>query len=180
MVSVEDEEPAMVVASLRKALAEIDELSAERASIEEALKEERNRDNILPKLMASSGRSDNIFTDELKKYDELKVGSKSSAASILTGVMNSEKMFLDTVCDEVNIGRKCIHFVLARKPAGQKMAAKMQCRVAYCKQSTYACSPGHIPDTPVSCLDLPLCKSDHVWSTGASGTALLSADASKQ
>jgi len=87
MVSVGDEEPAMVVANLRKALAEIDELSAERASIEEALKEERNRDNILPKLMASSGRSDNIFTDELKKYDELKVGSKSSAVSITIGVI---------------------------------------------------------------------------------------------
>lgn len=76
MVSV-GEEPAMVVAALRTALAEIDELSAERASIEEALKEERNRDNILPKLMASSGRSDNIFTDEIKKYDELKVGLDS-------------------------------------------------------------------------------------------------------
>ena len=72
MVSVGDEEPAMVVTNLRKALAEIDELSAERASIEEALKEERNRDNILPKLMASSGRSDNIFAEEIKKYDEHK------------------------------------------------------------------------------------------------------------
>ena len=77
MVNVGNEEPATVVANLRKALAEIDELSAERASIEEALKEERNRDNILPKLMANSGRSDNIFTEELKKYDELKVISQS-------------------------------------------------------------------------------------------------------
>lgn len=77
MVSVGDEEPAMVVANLRKALAEMNELSAERASIEEALKEERNKDNILPKLMASSGRSDSIFTEELKKYDELKVSHTS-------------------------------------------------------------------------------------------------------
>lgn len=68
----------MVVANLRKALAEIDELSSERASIEEALKEERNRDNILPKLMASSGRSDNIFVEEIKKYDELKVGFEAA------------------------------------------------------------------------------------------------------
>ena len=67
----------MVVANLRKALAEMNELSAERASIEEALKEERNKDNILPKLMASSGRSDSIFTEELKKYDELKVSHTS-------------------------------------------------------------------------------------------------------
>lgn len=67
----------MVVANLRKALAEMNELSAERASIEEALKEERNKDNILPKLMASSGRSDSIFTEELKKYDELKVSRTS-------------------------------------------------------------------------------------------------------
>lgn len=80
MVSVGDEEPAMVVTNLRKALAEIDELSAERASIEEALKEERNRDNILPKLMASSGRSDNIFAEEIKKYDELKGNVEANVA----------------------------------------------------------------------------------------------------
>ena len=83
MVTVGDEEPAMVVANLRKALAEIDELSSERASIEEALKEERNRDNILPKLMASSGRSDNIFVEEIKKYDELKV--RFEAADVQQG-----------------------------------------------------------------------------------------------
>ena len=130
MVSVGDEEPAMVVANLRKALAEIDELSAERASIEEALKEERNRDNILPKLMASSGRSDNIFTDELKKYDELKVGTKSNAASTLIGVMILEKVFLENVFDEVISGRKCVYYVLAQKPATQNMAAKVQCKVA--------------------------------------------------
>lgn len=90
MVSVGDEEPAMVVANLRKALAEIDELSAERASIEEALKEERNRDNILPKLMASSGRSDNIFTEELKKYDELKADVDRNVArqAELLGIIN--------------------------------------------------------------------------------------------
>ena len=81
MVSVGDEEPAMVVAKLRKTLAEMNELSAERASIEEALKEERNKDNILPKLMASSGRSDSIFTEELKKYDELKVSDTSQLTS---------------------------------------------------------------------------------------------------
>ena len=90
MVSVGDEEPAMVVANLRKALAEIDELSAERASIEEALKEERNRDNILPKLMASSGRSDNIFVEEIKKYDELKVGGcRSPPATVFLTITGS-------------------------------------------------------------------------------------------
>lgn len=76
----------MVVANLRKALAEMNELSAERASIEEALKEERNKDNILPKLMASSGRSDSIFTEELKKYDELKVSQTSQLTAHIAAV----------------------------------------------------------------------------------------------
>lgn len=73
MVSTGDVEPAMIVNKLRQALASINDLSAERASLEEALKVEKNRDNILPRIMSISGNYDALFRDEISKYDKLKV-----------------------------------------------------------------------------------------------------------
>lgn len=41
--------------------------------LEEALKDQKTKDNILPKLMSSSsGNLDNLFNIEIKKYDGLK------------------------------------------------------------------------------------------------------------
>lgn len=51
-MSVGDADPAAVVASLRRNVDGLQALSAQRASIEEGLKEMKQRDNILPKLMA--------------------------------------------------------------------------------------------------------------------------------
>ena len=74
MVSTGDVEPAAIVTKLRQALAAITELSNERAGLEEALKVEKNRDNILPRIMSSSGNYDSLFREEIRKYDKLKVG----------------------------------------------------------------------------------------------------------
>lgn len=75
MVVTGDLEPAVVVADLRKGLESISRLSSERAQLEEGLKQEKSKDNILPKLMACSGSPDSLFDQELKKYDPLKVRS---------------------------------------------------------------------------------------------------------
>jgi hypothetical protein len=72
MVSVGEVEPAAVVATLRSALDAIGRLSGERAGIEEALKVEKNKDNILPRIMAAGGQHDRLFAEELKKYEPLK------------------------------------------------------------------------------------------------------------
>lgn len=73
MVSTGDVEPAAIVTRLRQALSAINDLSNERAGLEEALKVEKNRDNILPRIMSSSGNYDSLFRDEIQKYDKLKV-----------------------------------------------------------------------------------------------------------
>ncbi len=73
MVSTGEVEPSTIVTRLRQALAAIGELSSERAGLEEALKVEKNRDNILPRIMASSGNYDALFREEISKYDKLKV-----------------------------------------------------------------------------------------------------------
>ena len=78
MVSVGEVEPAAVVATLRQALDAIGRLSAERAGVEEALKVEKNNDNILPRIMAAGGQHDKLFAEELKKYEPLKVRAPAS------------------------------------------------------------------------------------------------------
>lgn len=72
MVSTGEVEPAAIVTKLRQALAAITELSNERAGLEEALKVEKNKDNILPRIMSSSGNYDSLFREEIRKYDKLK------------------------------------------------------------------------------------------------------------
>lgn len=76
MVNVGSDEPAQIVTKLRQALDAVNRLSAERAALEEALKVEKNKDNILPRIMAVSGSYDRLFAEELKKYDPLKVHSQ--------------------------------------------------------------------------------------------------------
>ena len=73
MLSTGEVEPAAIVAKLRQALTAVNDLSSERAALEEALKVEKNRDNILPRIMASSGNYDALFREEIRKYDKLKV-----------------------------------------------------------------------------------------------------------
>ena len=72
MVSVGEVEPAAVVATLRSALDAIGRLSSERAALEEALKVEKNKDNILPRIMAAGGSHDKLFAEEMRKYEPLK------------------------------------------------------------------------------------------------------------
>eukprot|EP00879_Flechtneria_rotunda_P013649 GHRR01014259.1.p1 GENE.GHRR01014259.1~~GHRR01014259.1.p1 ORF type:complete len:727 (+),score=319.48 GHRR01014259.1:344-2524(+) len=73
LVSTGPADPAVVVASLRRNMEALDQLSSERAGLEEALKELKAKDNILPKLMAAgSSNTDTLFDRELKKYDEIK------------------------------------------------------------------------------------------------------------
>ena len=73
MVSTGDTEPAVIVANLRQALEAVGSLSSERAALESGLKEEKARDNVLPRLMASGDAADALFREEIRKYDPLVV-----------------------------------------------------------------------------------------------------------
>ena len=52
-MSVGPVDAAVLVASLRRNLESLQSLAGERGAMEEAVKEEKKRDNILPKLMAT-------------------------------------------------------------------------------------------------------------------------------
>lgn len=92
-------EPATVVATLRQALAAVEKLSSERAGLEEALKVERNKDNLLPKLMANASQSpDALFKEEIKKYEPLKVRPVGCLCPLLLhhdGVCESVSRYFD-------------------------------------------------------------------------------------
>lgn len=72
MMSVDDMEPATVVAALRTGLQQLDTIGAHRAGLEESLKEMKTKDDILPKLMASSDDHDALFAKEIAKYQPIK------------------------------------------------------------------------------------------------------------
>ena len=81
LVAVGPDDPAVAAAALRRSLEALNALSAERAGIEEALKELKAKDNILPKLMASpSSAYDALFASELGKYSKLREDASASAA----------------------------------------------------------------------------------------------------
>ncbi|KAL6777540.1 HLM1 [Auxenochlorella protothecoides x Auxenochlorella symbiontica] len=71
MLSVDNMGPAAAVTTLRTALEGLDTLSAQRASLEEGLKERKQRDNVLPKLLAAPRDAEALFREEIKKYDDL-------------------------------------------------------------------------------------------------------------
>lgn len=64
-------------------LEQLSTLSAQRAGLEEQLKELKNKDNILPQLMASaSANIDALFAQELKKYDTIKADVAANVTEV--------------------------------------------------------------------------------------------------
>lgn len=70
IMSLNGDEDA-VAGALKQSLAQLEALGAQRAGLEDALKETKQKDNILPKLMATSGSVDELFKKELTKYDPI-------------------------------------------------------------------------------------------------------------
>lgn len=89
MLSVDNMEPAAAVATLRRALDGLSTLGTQRAALEEALKDRKNKDNILPKLLGGGDAPDEVFKAELKKYDDLvmEVDNNASKSAQLLDVI---------------------------------------------------------------------------------------------
>mmetsp|Transcript_40477 Transcript_40477/g.128995 ORF Transcript_40477/g.128995 Transcript_40477/m.128995 type:complete len:303 (-) Transcript_40477:379-1287(-) len=70
MVTVVENEGA-VAAALRNLVEELERVAAQRAGLEELLKEKKSKDDILPKLMAAPDPEE-LFKKELAKYDPIR------------------------------------------------------------------------------------------------------------
>ncbi|CAD7700541.1 unnamed protein product [Ostreobium quekettii] len=99
IVNLAGVDPTTVVMKLRTCLEQLNSVSAERAGLEDALKERKTKDNILPKLLSSAGSQDDLFHNELKKYDDLKADVKDNLekqAQLLTDIGSANVSFRET------------------------------------------------------------------------------------
>ncbi|XP_047958678.1 vacuolar-sorting protein BRO1-like isoform X1 [Salvia hispanica] len=60
-----------VVGALKQNLRQLEILGSHRAGLEDMLKEMKRKDDILPKLMTSTGSQEDLFRKELSKYDSI-------------------------------------------------------------------------------------------------------------
>ncbi|KAK9276718.1 hypothetical protein L1049_006254 [Liquidambar formosana] len=60
-----------VVGALKQSLRQLETLGAQRAGLEDMLKEMKRKDDILPKLMTSTGSYEDLFKREITKYDHI-------------------------------------------------------------------------------------------------------------
>ncbi|KAG0476298.1 hypothetical protein HPP92_013139 [Vanilla planifolia] len=70
IMSLDSNEDA-VVGALKQSLRQLENLGAQRAGLEDMLKEMKRKDDILPKLLAISGSHDDLFKKEIAKYDSI-------------------------------------------------------------------------------------------------------------
>lgn len=99
MLSIDNMEPAAAVAALRTGLEGLATLSSQRAALEQALKERKGGDDVLPKLLTSSGEMETLFQRELAKYDDLVKGVEENVAKqrqLLDAVAAANATFKET------------------------------------------------------------------------------------
>eukprot|EP00249_Psilotum_nudum_P017974 c26581_g1_i1 orf=67-2718(+) len=70
IMSLNGDEDA-IVGALKQSLGQLEMLGSQRAGLEDMLKEMKQKDNILPKLMSTSGSYEELFKRELAKYDPI-------------------------------------------------------------------------------------------------------------
>jgi len=70
IMSLDGNEDA-IVGALKQSLRQLEMLGSQRAGLEDMLKEMKRKDDILPKLMATSGSYEDLFKKELGKYDPI-------------------------------------------------------------------------------------------------------------
>ncbi|XP_020966777.1 ALG-2 interacting protein X isoform X1 [Arachis ipaensis] len=70
IMSLDQNEDA-IVGSLKQSLRQLETLGAQRAGLEDMLKEMKRKDDILPKLMTSTGSHEDLFKKEIAKYDHI-------------------------------------------------------------------------------------------------------------
>eukprot|EP00252_Welwitschia_mirabilis_P019453 TRINITY_DN4515_c0_g1_i1.p1 TRINITY_DN4515_c0_g1~~TRINITY_DN4515_c0_g1_i1.p1 ORF type:complete len:888 (+),score=181.72 TRINITY_DN4515_c0_g1_i1:183-2846(+) len=68
IMSLDGNEDA-IVGTLKQSLRQLEMLGSQRAGLEDMLKEMKRKDDILPKLMATSGSYEDLFKRELAKYE---------------------------------------------------------------------------------------------------------------
>lgn len=85
MLSLDGNED-QIVGALRQRLAELEQCALQRAGLEDMLKDMKRKDNILPKLMTTSGSYEDLFKKEMGKYDQV-------SQEVARNIENQERLF---------------------------------------------------------------------------------------
>ncbi|NP_001152549.1 ALG2-interacting protein X [Zea mays] len=86
IMSLDGNEDA-IVGALKQSLRQLESLGAQRAGLEDMLKEMKRKDDILPKLMVGVGSHDDLFKKEIAKYDPI-------CADIADNIVAQEQLLL--------------------------------------------------------------------------------------
>eukprot|EP00963_Diacronema_lutheri_P000140 scaffold5_cov331-Pavlova_lutheri.AAC.83 len=68
-----------IAKALQQSLVVLEKLAGERDGLEAKLRESKQKDNLLPKLMSYSDSTEELFEEEIKKYDAVKEEIKQNA-----------------------------------------------------------------------------------------------------
>ena len=91
------------MATIRRNIETLQSLAGERAAMEEAVKDIKRKDNILPKLMATMPQNhETLFSTEVKKYDGIQADVQRNLehqAKVLGEVERDTKVGLSHISD---------------------------------------------------------------------------------
>ncbi|KAL4281981.1 hypothetical protein GQ457_03G007140 [Hibiscus cannabinus] len=124
MMSLDANEDA-IVGGLKQSLRQLEILGAQRAGLEDMLKEMKRKDDILPKLMISTGSYEDLFRKEIAKYDHI-------SEEIAQNIEAQEQLLMQIQAQNEEFG--AVFNLEDYKASREKCYKQIQAALAKCKE----------------------------------------------
>ncbi|KAE8672979.1 sarcoplasmic reticulum histidine-rich calcium-binding protein-like isoform 2 [Hibiscus syriacus] len=114
-----------IVGALKQSLRQLETLGAQRAGLEDMLKEMKRKDDILPKLMTSTGSYEDLFRKEIAKYDYI-------CEEIAQNIEAQEQLLMQIQAQNEEFG--AVFNLEDYKASREKCYKQIQAALAKCKE----------------------------------------------
>ncbi|XP_039035402.1 vacuolar-sorting protein BRO1-like [Hibiscus syriacus] len=114
-----------IVGALKQSLRQLETLGAQRAGLEDMLKEMKRKDDILPKLMTSTGSYEDLFRKEIAKYDHI-------CEEIAQNIEAQEQLLMQIQAQNEEFG--AVFNLEDYKASREKCYKQIQAALAKCKE----------------------------------------------
>ncbi|TYI94418.1 hypothetical protein E1A91_D02G202900v1 [Gossypium mustelinum] len=114
-----------IVGALKQSLRQLETLGAQRAGLEDMLKEMKRKDDILPKLMTSTGSYEDLFRKEIAKYDHI-------CEEIAQNIEAQEQLLMQIQVQNEQFG--AVFNLEDYKASREKCYKQIQAALAKCKE----------------------------------------------
>ncbi|KAB2042173.1 hypothetical protein ES319_D02G197800v1 [Gossypium barbadense] len=114
-----------IVGALKQSLRQLETLGAQRAGLEDMLKEMKRKDDILPKLMTSTGSYEDLFRKEIAKYDHI-------CEEIAQNIEAQEQLLMQIQVQNEEFG--AVFNLEDYKASREKCYKQIQAALAKCKE----------------------------------------------